>query len=79
MIWVSDSHGTGKDLLLGMAWGTIIGGGAGLLLGILEGALRSSPPPSSRTITPTALRVGFGFAASERGAPIPYPTLSGRF
>jgi hypothetical protein len=38
MLWIGG--GTGQDLLRGMAWGTVIGAGAGVLLGVLEGALR---------------------------------------
>jgi hypothetical protein len=79
LVWLGD--GTGKDLLLGMAWGTVIGAGSGLLLGVLEGVLRGSSRSSNSAPPPTAsrLRLGVGFAAGGGGAPIPYPSLSGRF
>ena len=74
LIWLGD--GTGKDLLRGMAWGTVIGAGAGLLIGALEGALRLS---RSSAQTQRRVHLGVSFAAEGGGAPIPYPTLSGRF
>lgn len=43
MLWIGG--GTGQDLLRGMAWGTIIGASTGLLLGVLEGVLRSRSAP----------------------------------
>ena len=79
LLWLDD--GTGKDLLRGMAWGTVIGAGTGLLVGVLEGALRSSSRPARSYEAPRARRMqlGVGFAANGGGAPIPYPTLTGRF
>jgi hypothetical protein len=80
--WMGDSDGSGKDVLLGLAWGTIIGGGAGFLVGILEGALRGSQS-SSDAATETSrnrMRVGLAFTPNERGGVgTPYPTISGRF
>ena len=75
LIWLGD--GTGKDLLRGMAWGTVIGAGSGLLIGILEGALRGR----SRSASTGArrLRLGVAVAAEGGGAPLPYPLLSGSF
>ena len=75
LIWLGD--GTGKDLLRGMAWGTVIGAGAGLLVGVLEGVLRGQSSNSGRSYS--GVRIGVGFAANGGGAPIPYPSLSGRF
>jgi hypothetical protein len=85
LIWVGD--GTGKDLLRGLAWGTVIGAGTGLLLGVLEAALRNSSGSGNKRIentTDTAqggvrLQVGLGFTPTASGAPVPYPSLSGRF
>jgi hypothetical protein len=81
--WIGD--GTGKDLLRGMAWGTVIGGGAGFLVGILEAALRGggakeerlAPPPETGSLR---MRLGLAFTPTERGGVgTPYPTLTGRF
>jgi hypothetical protein len=84
--WMGDD-GSGKDLLRGLAWGTVIGGGAGFLVGILEGALRgggsSNADPAGPSYDSThASRMHFGvsFTSNERGGVgTPYPTLSGRF
>lgn len=85
--WLGD--GSGKDLLRGFAWGTIIGGGAGLIVGIIEAALRGSqsrsnesldgaPPPQTRR--GPQMRFGVAFTPNEvGGVGTPYPTLSGRF
>ena len=75
LIWLGD--GSGKDLLRGMAWGTVIGAGSGLLIGILEGALRGGSHSSSASAS--RLRIGLGVAAEGGGKPLPYPVLSGRF
>lgn len=74
MVWLGG--GDGRDLLRGMAWGTVIGAGSGLLIGVLEGVLRGSPPPAAEA---SRVHLGIGFAATTRGAPIPYPSLTGRF
>jgi hypothetical protein len=83
LLWLGD--GTGKDLLRGLAWGTVIGAGSGLLLGVLEAALRNSSASSEKSneSTDTAqgvrMQVGLGFMPTGSGAPVPYPSLSGRF
>jgi len=74
LIWLGD--GSGKDLLRGLAWGTVIGAGAGMLLGVLEGVLRA---PRQTEQARNRLRVGVGFAAESGSVPVPYPTLTGRF
>lgn len=76
IIWLGD--GTSKDLLIGMAWGTVIGAGTGLLLGVLEGALRGSrrEAPAPRA---SSVHLDLGFTTTSGGAPVPYPSLSGRF
>jgi hypothetical protein len=79
--WIGD--GSGKDLLKGLAWGTVIGGGAGFLVGIIEGALRGSGSKSESLdggAASTRMRFGVAFTPSETGVVgTPYPTLSGRF
>ena len=79
--WIGD--GSGIDLLRGLAWGTVIGGGAGFLVGIIEGALRGSSSGESLDSTGSArsrLRFGVAFTPNEvGGVGTPYPTLSGRF
>lgn len=77
--WVDD--GSGKDLLRGMAWGTVIGAGSGLLVGAIEGALRlSSRSEASVEASASRVRLGIGFAPGRPGSVgMPYPTLSGRF
>jgi hypothetical protein len=77
LIWLGD--GTGKDLLRGFAWGTVIGAGSGLLIGAIEGALRGSGSSESRSAQRRNLQLGFGIIPGGSGAPVPYPTLSGRF
>jgi len=74
MVWLGG--GDGRDLLRGLAWGTVIGAGTGLLIGVLEGALRGSPPPAAEA---SRVHLGIGFAPTTRGAPVPYPCLTGRF
>jgi hypothetical protein len=70
--------GSSKDLLLGVCWGTVIGAGSGVILGIVEGALRSRETAHA---APTAqrLHLDLGFLPSEKGVPLPYPNLTGRF
>ena len=69
--------GSPKDVLIGLSWGTVIGAGAGLILGAIEGALRA--PKSTSTAARTGLQFSFGFTPSEDGVPLPYPNLSARF
>jgi hypothetical protein len=69
--------GSSKDVLTGLCWGTVIGVGAGMILGVVEGVLRK--PNQDPTETARGLRFDVGFLPSESGAPLPYPTLSGRF
>lgn len=82
--WMGDD-GSGKDLLRGFAWGTLIGGGAGFLVGIIEGALRGSSsssgdPAVGETALSKRMRFGVAFTPNERGGVgTPYPTISGRF
>jgi hypothetical protein len=78
--WIGD--GTGKDLLRGLAWGTVIGGGAGFLVGIIEGALRGGSSGGTLDNPSAARRMRFGvaFTPNERGGVgTPYPTLTARF
>jgi hypothetical protein len=70
--------GTSKDLLTGACWGTVIGAGAGVILGIVEGALRS-PETAKTPQTARRLRLDLGFLPSSSGVPLPYPNLSARF
>jgi hypothetical protein len=86
LLWLGD--GTGKDLLRGLAWGTVIGAGTGLLLGVLEAALRNSsggnPKGSSTDVDSEAearprVQIALGFMPTASGAPVPYPSLTGRF
>jgi len=79
LIWLSD--GSGRDLLRGMAWGTIIGAASGALIGLVEAVLRSpsSTPNVEHATRAGTIRLGFGVTTTSAGAPIPYPTLSGRF
>lgn len=84
IIWLSD--GTPKDLLRGLAWGTVIGAGSGLLLGVLEAALRNSsgsnPKPSSSDTEAASgprVRLALGFIPTVSGVPVPYPSLTGHF
>jgi hypothetical protein len=75
LIWAGG--GVAKDLLIGLAWGTVIGAGAGIILGIVEGSLRAK---SSSHAERRSLQIGLGFTPPQNGsAPVPYPTLSGRF
>jgi hypothetical protein len=68
--------GTSKDLLTGLSWGTVIGAGAGVILGVVEGALRS---PEQAKQTARGVRFDLGVLPSDSGVPLPYPSLSGRF
>lgn len=74
--------GVSKDVLVGMAWGTVIGAGTGVVLGVLEGVLRRKSDDAnveSQARRPT-LQLGLGFTPpSEHGAPLPYPTLTAHF
>jgi len=82
--WMGDD-GSGKDVLLGLAWGTVIGGGAGFLVGVIEGALRSGnsssgDPAATELGSSKRMRLGVAFTPNERGGVgTPYPTISGRF
>jgi hypothetical protein len=76
LIWAGG--GVSKDLLIGLAWGTVIGAGAGVIMGVIEGALRNGRGSKAERRTP--FQVGLGCTpALEGGAPMAYPTLSGRF
>lgn len=76
LIWAGG--GVAKDVLQGLAWGTVIGAGTGLVLGIVEGSLRTSSGERASTRA-AGIRLGLGFTPSTSGAPLPYPSLSGRF
>lgn len=82
--WMGD-EGRAKDVLLGFAWGTVIGGGAGFIVGIIEGALRSrsssvEDPAAYEVGSSRRMRFGVAFAPNERGGVgMPYPTISGHF
>jgi hypothetical protein len=79
LVWATSDDGVAKDVLYGLAWGALIGVGAGLVLGIIEGSLRSSGRRSSETVQ-RGLRFDLAFTPPAKGAvPMPYPTLSGRF
>jgi hypothetical protein len=80
--WIGD--GSAIDVVKGLAWGTVIGGGAGFIVGIIEGALRSSSSreslDSSGMSRRSRLHFGVAFTPNEvGGVGTPYPTLSGRF
>jgi hypothetical protein len=75
LVWASG--GRSKDFLWGLAWGTVIGAGTGVILGIVEGALRNSG--GHERASSKRFQIGFGFAPNEKGAPVPYPMVSGRF
>jgi hypothetical protein len=78
LVWASG--GRGKDFLWGLAWGTIIGAGTGVILGIVEGALRNRNGGNHESASARRVQIGLGFTPSEKGsAPIPYPMLSGHF
>jgi hypothetical protein len=77
LVWLGG--GDGRDLLHGMAWGTVIGAGSGLLIGVLEGVLRGSPAKQPTAAEVSRIRFGIGFVPTTRGAPVPYPSLTGRF
>lgn len=78
LIWLGD--GSGQDLLRGLAWGTVIGAGSGLVIGAIEGALRSggSGERPSSTQRPS-WQFALGFLPHGAGAPVPYPSVTGRF
>ena len=69
--------GTGKDLLVGLSWGTVIGAGSGMILGVVEGVLRR--PEQANPSQTAGLRLDLGFLPTRGGPPSPYPVLSGRF
>ena len=69
--------GVSKDVLQGLAWGTVIGAGAGIILGVIEGSIRVSN--GKRATASNGLRLGLGFTPSSEGVPLPYPNLSARF
>jgi hypothetical protein len=74
LIWAGG--GTSKDFALGLAWGTVIGASAGIILGVIEGSLRSK---SSERARRSQLQLGLGFTPSDDGVGLPYPNLIGRF
>jgi len=77
LIWAA--HGTGKDFVRGLAWGTVIGAGSGLLLGAVEGSIKAHASSERERPSASRLRLGFSMLRSETGALTPYPTLNGRF
>jgi hypothetical protein len=79
LVWLDD--GRAKDLLWGFAYGALIGVGAGLVLGIIEGVIRtSSGNRSMDTSSRRGLQLSIGMTPPARGAaPLPYPMLTGRF
>jgi F0F1-type ATP synthase assembly protein I len=79
LIWLDD--GRAKDLLLGMAYGALIGVGAGLILGIIEGSLRVSDGSGHRQAARNRrVRFDIGITPPVRGEiPLPYPSISGTF
>lgn len=77
LYWAGSGHP--KSLLTGAAIGTLIGSGAGLVIGILE-ASASHPRPAPADAPPAAATLGFGIAfADANGAPLPLPALTGTF
>jgi hypothetical protein len=77
LYWAGSGHP--KDLLTGASVGTLIGGGAGLVLGIIEGSAShpreapiSAPPPAA------TLRLGVT-VADANGTLVPLPALTGTF
>lgn len=76
LIWAGG--GVAKDVLQGLAWGTVIGAGTGLILGVVEGSIRT-PSRKRESASASGVRLGLGFAAESGGRLLPYPNLSGRF
>jgi hypothetical protein len=79
IVWLSSDDGNSKDLLLGLAWGTVIGAGAGIILGVIEGALRGNRGSAASTARNRNFNFGLGFTPTSSGAPLPYPNISARF
>jgi hypothetical protein len=78
LVWLD--NGRAKDVLIGMAWGTLIGAGTGLVLGILEGSLRKSSRSDRAQADRRRLWIDIGLSPGRPGAaPLPYPSLTGRF
>jgi hypothetical protein len=82
IVWASG--GSGKDLLLGMSYGVLIGAGAGLIMGIIEGALRrgnqtSAASGSAHAHTERGFSLNVGVSAGPGSIPLPAPVLTGRF
>jgi hypothetical protein len=75
LIWLDD--GRGKDVLLGLAWGTVIGAGAGIIIGVIEGAARGRSREAANNHR--NFEFGLGFTPTTSGAPLPYPNISARF
>jgi hypothetical protein len=76
IIWADG--GRGKDFLRGMAFGTVIGAGTGLILGIIEGSLRVHSHRHAEA--ERGVSFSLGFMPGRAGAPpTPFPSLSGRF
>ena len=72
-LFVIDS-GDPKDLLVGASIGTLVGAGAGIAFGLIEGAAADRPPSADGTAT--ALR--FTLVGAE-GSWLPMPGLRGNF
>ena len=70
--------GTSKDVLIGLSWGTVIGAGTGMILGVVEGALRQGKSGKASS-EHAGLHFDFGFIPTPDGVPVPYPNLSARF
>jgi hypothetical protein len=75
-LYVIDSNDP-KDLLIGAAYGGIIGAGAGVVFGVIEAALidRGPAPRESSSSAPRLRLTLTGVADS----PLPLPTLMGTF
>jgi len=72
--------GESKYILNGMAWGAVIGTGAGLVFGLVEGLiLGAGKRPNKSHERAENLRFSVAFAATDRALPTPYPCVIGSF
>jgi len=72
--------GESKSILTGMAWGAMLGTGAGLVFGLIEGSILGvGRRPNRSRGRAENLRFSVGLAATDRALPTPYPCVIGKF